>query len=872
MKDYKYHNVLYRHYIVMMTFLSLFIMGAGSPAMADDDYIFLNPDKPLDVRVSDLLSHLTLDEKISLLHQWQPSIPRLGIGPFRTGTEGLHGAAWLDTATVFPQAIGLGATWNRELVKRIGSAVADEIRVLHQRDPVTVGLSVWAPVVDLLRDPRAGRTEEGYSEDAFLTGDLSTAYCAGLKGDDPFYYKTVPTLKHFYAYNQEEKRNVANVIINDRNKYEYYLEAFRYAIQSGQAKSMMTAYNLVNDLPCTVHSDVNEVVKAKWVPDDFFVVSDAWAPAALVDEQHYYEDMPHAIAGTLLAGVDSITLDSEDSGTTIEYIKSALNAELIKTEDIDRAVKNMLRVRFHTGEFDPDEINPYANIPDSALCHPDHAELALQAARQAVVLLKNENGMLPLDKANIETVAVIGPLADQVLTDFYSAPFPYAKTILSEVEKKVFAEKVVFSRGLDQIALKALTNEKYVSAPSDGGQLMANADTIGENETFDLYDYGWGQYLFRSHANDKYLTGNMDFNAIVANVADSPGLHPEGVGTQQWFTYQNFKYDSLENGNYAIYNYQVSHWDTGLDGGKYVSVSAEEPYGLKCTQETIGSNEIFQQVLVVNGLNEAMDVAASSDMAIVVVGDEPMLNSRETLDRTDLILPPHQETLISSVAEVNPNTIVVVVSSCPMAISSVAKNPNIKAILYSAHGGQEEGRAIADVLFGDYNPAGRLTMTWYDSIDQLPDITEYDIIEGGRTYMYFKGLPLYPFGYGLSYSEFCYRNLKLNARSIGLNDQLSVTVEIENVSNMAGDEVVQMYVQDVKASVKRPEKELLGFERITLAAGEKRTVKFILPADELAFWNEKNGNFYIEPGYYKVMIGSSSEDIRIAQCFKVNKE
>jgi beta-glucosidase len=361
----------------------------------------------------------------------------------------------------------------------------------------------------------------------------------------------------------------------------------------------------------------------------------------------------------------------------------------------------------------------------------------------------------------------------------------------------------------------------------------------------------------------------MDYSAIVANVADSPGIHPEGVGTQQWFTYQNFRYDPLEDGNYAIYNYQVSHWDTGLEGGKYVSVNEEEPYGLSSTQETVGINETFQQELIVDGLNEAMNAAASSDMAVVVVGNEPMLNGRETLDRPDITLPPYQEALIASVAEANQNTIVVVMSSYPMAISAAENNPNVKAILYSAHGGQEEGRAIADVLFGDYNPAGRLTMTWHNSIDQLPDISDYDIIGGGRTYMYFEGLPLYPFGHGLSYSEFRYSKLRLRPLCMKKNGQLTVAVDVKNVSAVTGDEVVQMYLKDMRASVKRAKKELLGFERITLAAGEKRTVKFTLPADELAFWNEKKGDFYIEPGLFKVMIGSSSEDIRMDGFFIV---
>lgn len=868
----KPQKILPRHLAIQTLFFYFLILCTALPSMAAYEYPFQDPAEPLDIRVNDLLSRLTIEEKISLLHQWQPAIPRLKIGPFRTGTEALHGVAWLDTATVFPLAIGLGATWNTKLLEKVGSAVGDEVRVLHQRDPLTVGLSVWSPVVDLLRDPRAGRTEEGYSEDAFLTGQMSMAYCAGLKGDHPFYYKTIPTLKHFYAYNQEEMRNTADVIIDDRNKHEYYLEAFRYAIQGGQAKSMMTAYNLVNNIPCTVHPDIKTVVKSRWVPDDFFVVSDAWAPAALVEEQHYYNDMPHALSGALIAGVDSMTLDSEDSLPTIEYITTALNDELITQTDIDTAVKNILSVRFHTGEFDPPALNPYGDVPETELCHPDHAELALQAAREAIVLLKNEGSILPLDRQELTSIALIGPLADQVLTDFYSAPFPYTKTALSEITNKVSEEKVTFTRGVDQITLKALTNGHYVSAPHEGGRLTANAATAGETEIFDIYDYGWGQYLFRSHANDEYLTGNGDWNALVSNSAGSPGVHPQGIGTQQWFTYQNFRYEPLQDNTCAIYNYQVSHWDTGYDGGKYISVDPEAPFGLSCSAETVGLNETFQMEIIADGLDEAIRAATSADTAVVVVGNEPMLNSRETIDRTDIRLPPDQEDLIAGVAEANSNTIVVVVSSYPMAISELEDNPNIKAILYTAHGGQEEGRAIADVLFGDYNPAGRLTMTWYDGIDQLPEIGDYDIINGNRTYMYIEEAPLYPFGYGLSYSQFEYSHLKLSSNFIRPQSRLTVSVDIENVSAVTGDEVVQMYIKDMRASVKRPHKELLGFQRIKLPAGRKQTVQFTLPADELAFWDEKQKDFVVEPGRFMVMIGSSSEDIRETKSFWVGRK
>ena len=840
----------------------LFVLCSGL-TWAEYSYPFQDPAQPLETRANDLLSRLTDDEKLTFFHQWIPAIPRLGVGPFRTGTEALHGIAWLGAATVYPQATGFGSTWDVDLIKQIGSAVADEARGFNKRDPVKNGLSLWAPVVDLERDPRAGRYSEGYSEDPYLTGQLAIAYCSGIKGDDPFYYKAIPTLKHFYAYNMEANRDTFSVTLDARNKHEYYLKSFRIPIVAGAAKSMMTSYNLVNGIPCTVDPEINNLVKGQWAKGkDFFVVTDAWAPSNLTGSQQYYPDTTQSYAGMIKAGIDSMTQDDSNNTNVIGYIKSALSQGLLTMTDIDNGVKNILRVRFHTGEFDVTG-GPYGNMGTEEICAPDHATLALKAAREQLVLLKNSNRTLPLGKNCIRKIAVIGPLADQVLTDFYSAPFPYTKSILNGIQGKIAADKIAFSRGVDQIALKSLTNFQYVSAPTGGGQLTASAITIGANETFDLYDFGWNQYLFRSHANDKYLTGNGNWSSQVLNTANAPGVQQDYVGAQEWFTYQNFNYELQTDGTYALYNYQVSHWDTGLAGGKYVSVDAAAPYNLNSTQSQVGVTEKFQPTVLVNGLNDAARTAWGADAAIVVVGDEPLLNSRETLDRQDIILPPAQEQLIRKVAAVNPNTIVVLVSSYPMAIGSIQSIPNVKAILYSSHGGQEEGTAIADALFGDYAPAGRLNATWYASVNQLPAITDFDIINGKRTYMYFDGTPLYPFGYGLTYTTFQYSKLKLSAASIKTGGQVTVSVDVKNTGTRTSDEVVQLYVKALQSSVKRPIKELKGFQRINLTPGQTRTVTFTLPASELAYWDVSKNAFTVEPGMYSVMVGKSSADIQL---------
>ncbi|SDM80989.1 glycoside hydrolase family 3 protein [Sediminibacillus halophilus] len=861
--------------------LILVLVAQGFPAEKADtihaehpayEFSFQNPNLPLEKRVDDLLSRLTLDEKVSLLHQYQPAIPRLGIKSFRTGTEALHGVSWLGEATVFPQATGLANTWNKSLIKEVGSAVGDEVRAFHKKYPEDVGLSVWAPVVDLQRDPRAGRNEEGYGEDPYLAGQISTAYSNGLKGSDSFYVKTIPTLKHFLGYNNEENRGASSSSLDPRNLNEYQMKSFEYAIESGAALSMMPAYNAINGKPANLSPLINDVVKDEWA-DDFFVVSDAGDISGLVNDHQYVDTYAEAAALSIKAGVDSFTDQDDNSEIVTGWVHDALDQGLLIESDIDKAIRNILTVRFRTGEFDGPELDPYASIDEDVINSEAHQRLALETAREQLVLLKNDQQALPLNKDGEEKVAVIGPLADQVFNDFYSGTLPYTVSTLDGVKEKVGGDRVDFSRGVDQIALQSKATGQYVTASPDGDMnLAANADEIGKNETFSLYDFGWDQYLLRSHANDKYVA-NKNGSHDVVNNETSPGRQENRPGTQDWFTYQNYNYEKQDDGSFALYNYQTGHWDTGLEGGRYVTVGEEAPHALTATKQSVtGDTEKFEQTVVVDGEAEAQKAAKDAETAIVVVGDQTMLNARETIDREDIILPPSQKELIEKVAAVNENTIVVLVSSYPMAMPEIENHPNVKSILYSAHGGQEEGNAIADALFGDYAPAGRLNQTWYESVDQLTDIMEYDIIKGERTYQYFEGEPLYPFGHGLTYTVFEYSNLRLNSHHIKDDGEVTVRADVTNTGSIASDEVTQLYVHDKKASVKRPIEELKGFERIHLEPGETKTITFTLPASELAFWDVSQDKYVVESGTFDIMVGRSSENLKLKGTLKVDGE
>ena len=697
---------------------------AASPSMST--YTFQDYTVPLDTRVSDLVSRLTQAEKISLLHQWQPAISRLGIASFRTGTEGLHGIAWLGAATVYPQAIGLGSTWDTALLNQVGQGIGDEARGFHAKDPTNVGLSVWSPVVDLERDPRAGRYEEGYAEDTYLTGQMAIAYSNGMTGGDPFYYKAIPTLKHFLAYNQEATRDLNNITLDARNLNEYYLEAFRYPIASGAAKSMMTSYNKVNGVPNTVSPFINSVIRALWNPMDFFVVSDAYGPANLYGSQAYYADYAHAAAGMIKAGNCSFTQDDSNPTNTVNAVNSALSQGLITTADIDKCVTQILRVRFHTGEFDvpANPANPYANLGMEQIASSAHDTVALQAAREAVVLLKNTGNVLPLSKS--VSVAVIGPRADDNLLDFYSGTLPHSFT-------------------------------------------------------------------------------------------PRAGITAKGVTVRY----------ALDNTN-----------------------------------------------------NAATNAAAASNYAIVVLGNKPLCENggwagtcrasegKETIDRQSIDIESADLSLLQAVYAANPNTIVVIVSSFPY---SQTNWPNVPAILYTAHGGQNAGTAIADVLFGDYAPAGRLSTTWYSSLSQVPAINNYNIISSPRTYMYSTATPLYAFGHGLTYTTFSYSNLRLSSASMASDGQVTVSVDVTNTGTRASDEVVQLYEHDQAASVSPlPIKKLVGFQRLNFSAGQMRTVNFTLPARELAYWNTSTNSFFVEPGAFDIMVGRASNNILLTTTLTVS--
>ncbi|WP_328447482.1 glycoside hydrolase family 3 C-terminal domain-containing protein [Streptomyces sp. NBC_00386] len=824
-------------------------MTAETPPMPP----FRDASLPFAKRIDDLLTRLTPEERVAFLHQYTPPVERLGIPAFRTGQEALHGVAWMGPATVFPQAVGLGATWNAELVRRIGEAVSSEARAMRARDD-RVGLNVWSPTVNLLRHPLWGRNEEGYSEDPALTSAIATAYTRGLRGDHPVYWRTAPVLKHWLAHNNETSRDTTSSSVRPRVLHEYDLRAFRETVEAGSVAGVMPAYNLVNGRPNHVSPYLREHLRT-WTDQELLVCSDAGAPSNLVDSEHYFDTHEEATAAALLAGVDSFTDHGEDGSRITARVRGALERGLLTEADIDTAVRRQLAVRFRLGEFDPD-LDPYASTGEFDT--PAHRALAREAAEQAIVLLKND-GLLPLRPG--VRLAVVGLLADECKLDWYSGTLIHRSTPLEGLYERFGAERVDFAEGVDRVRLRTASG-RYLAVPAADGALVGTrgaegaldpallagrtdlppltADTVGTELA--LVDWGEGVLTLRS-PDGRYLSVADD--GFVRASADRPG---------GWVVQETFRLEPSAS-------HRGGHLLKHLGTGGYVCVAAD---GVKVAGREAGDAEIFVAEFTERGEDAVARVAASADVVLVVAGNDPHINGRETEDRTTLRLPAHQERLLDAARAANPDTVLALVSAYPYAVDPTG----LPALLWTAHGGQAAGTALARVLAGDVSPGGRLPQTWYATDDDLPGLLDYDVIGGRQTYLYFEGTALFPFGHGLSYASFAYTDLRVRREAAALTVSCTVT----NTATVTADEVVQLYTRAVAPSVPRPRRELAAHRRVRLAPGTSTAVTFDLPLTALEFWDVAHGRRRLEPGMYELLVGASSEDVRLGATVELDGE
>ncbi|MFH9589467.1 glycoside hydrolase family 3 C-terminal domain-containing protein [Streptomyces luteogriseus] len=809
-------------------------MTAHTPSTAP----FRDPQLPFAKRIDDLLSRLTLEEKTAFLHQFAPAVERLGVAAFRTGQEALHGVAWMGPATVFPQAVGLGATWNPELVRRVGDAVSREVRAMRAKDD-RVGLNVWAPTVNLLRHPLWGRNEEGYSEDPKLTSAIATAYTHGLRGEHPTYWRTAPVLKHWLAHNNETDRSTTSSSVRPRVLHEYDLRAFRDTVEAGAVAGVMPAYNLVNGRPNHVSPYLAEHLRT-WTEEELLVCSDAGAPSNLVDSEHYFDTHEEATAAALVAGVDSFTDHGTDSSQMTGRLRGALERGLLTEADLDTAVRRQLSVRFRLGEFDP-SYDPHDATGEFDT--PAHRALAREAAEQAIVLLKND-GVLPL--APDTRIAVVGPLADECKLDWYSGTLIHRSTPLEGLYERFGAERVEFAEGVDRVRLKtsagvflhvpvaqdAADEVRGAEGALDPALLAGRTDlpaltTDAAGTELALAD--WGEGVLTLRAPDGRYLSVADDGCLRAS-ADQPG---------GWIVQETFRLEPHGNG----------HLLKHLGTGRHVCVSAD---GVKVADE---DPEVFELVVAERGEETVARAAAAADVVVVVAGNDPHINGRETEDRTTLRLPEQQERLLRAARAANPATVLALVSAYPYAVDPAG----LPAVLWTAHGGQAAGTALARVLAGDVSPAGRLPQTWYADDADLPGLLDYDVIGARQTYLYFEGTPLFPFGHGLSYASFAYGGLTARVEDGAVRVSFSVT----NTGAVTADEVAQLYARAVDASVPRPRRELLDHRRVTLAPGATAELDFDVPLTAFAFWDVAQDRWRVEPGGYELLAGASSEDVRL---------
>ena len=682
---------------------------------------YLNPDLPVATRVDDLILRMTLDEKAGQMMNAAPGIPRLGIPEYDWWNECLHGVGRAGIATVFPQAIGLAATWNKDLLFRVATAISDEARAKHHdalrqdNHAIYYGLTFWSPNINIFRDPRWGRGQETYGEDPYLTARMGVAFIKGLQGDDPKYLKLVATPKHYAVHSGPEAlRHEFDAQADERDLRETYLPHFKAAIVQGQAVSIMGAYNRTNGEACNASPTLlQKILRDEWGFQGY-VVSDCGAIGDIYLHHKTAQTPEEASALAVRAGCDL------ECGATYRALANAVRQGLLPEADLDRSLRRLFTARMQLGMFDPPERVPYAKLPIEVNDCAEHKQLALDVARESMVLLKNAGDFLPLGKAALKRVAVIGPNANDPLV----------------------------------------------------------------------------------------LLGN--------------------------------------------YNGMPSSSVTPFEGIRDALPGAIVGYAKGCT--IAGKSTA--------GIAEAAELARGADLAVVCLGLSQQMEGEEGQeegveagahsfgDRVSIDLPGVQEELLKAVHATGTPVVLVLLSGSAVAVNWA--DQNVPAILEAWYPGQAGGTAIADVLFGEYNPAGRLPVTFYKSASDLPAFEDYRM--DGRTYRYFEGRPLYAFGHGLSFTTFAYANLKLDLDRITAGDSLMVSVDVTNTGQRAGDEIAQLYLTDVEGSTPRPSRFLAGFERVSLQPGESKTVTFTVKPEQIGMVNAQ-GKWVIEPGEFTVGVG-----------------
>jgi beta-glucosidase len=838
---------------------SLLIAALIAVSLNAQQYPFLDTGLSFDKRVDDLVTRMTVEEKAAQLLYTAPAIPRLGVPEYNWWNEALHGVARAGHATVFPQSITIANSWDEDLMLDVANAISDEARAKHHEfvrrgdRGIYHGLTFWSPNINIFRDPRWGRGQETYGEDPYLTGRLGLRFVQGMQGTDEKYFKTIATAKHYAVHSGPEPiRHEFNAVVSERDLRETYLPAFRTLVKEGGVYSVMGAYNQFRGHPACANDELYGILRNEWGFEGY-IVSDCWAVSDFYNFQGYAAGPAEAAAMALKAGTDL------ECGVDYNHLMDALKRGLVTEADIDRAARRVMMARFRLGMFDPDSIVEYARIPYQANCSDYNRSLARKAAQESVVLLKNSNGTLPLSR-DIKTIAVIGPNAasHEVLVGNYNGIPKDPVSLLEGIKAKTRPEtEVLYAEGSDLapgIHNLVPIPSRYFRTP-DGrqgvqGSYFTSRDMKGEplfTRTDDMIDFYWD--------NDSPHP-QMPVNDFGIHwVAD---LVPQVSGTYYIGTWGSSGYEIILEGDTLLSFYNDHH---AAVRGVPMDFVAGKKYRVEVLYRNHGGDADMELLWCMprgDMIGKAVEAASAADAVIVALGLSPRLEGEEMKvqlegfeggDRTSLSLPAIQEELLSAILATGKPVVVVLMNGSPVA--SVQAKEKAAAVLLAGYPGTAGGSAIADVLFGDYNPAGRLPMTYYSSVDQLPPFEEYDMTN--RTYRYFTGTPLWPFGYGLSYTTFAYSGLEVPAKAVA-GEAVTVKVTVTNTGKVTGDEVVQLYLTDEKASTPRPLRQLEGFTRITLKPGEIRTVEFTLYPEQFSIINNKDVRV-IEPGWFTLSVG-----------------
>ena len=872
-----------RHSIVV----SVLLLSVAAAAARGQ--VYRDPSEPFERRAADLVSRMTLEEKIGQMQHEAFGIPRFGIRYYNWSAEGLHGIVNDGGfATVFPQAIGMAATWDIDLIRAEADVISTEARAWYYRcletgDTLGVhrGLTVWSPNINIFRDPRWGRGQETYGEDPYLTGCIGVAFVKGMQGDHPRYFKTIATPKHYAVHSGPEPlRHRFNAVTGKRDLYETYLPAFEACVREGGAYSVMGAYSAYLGDPCCASPLLlGDILRGEWGFRGY-VVSDCGAIDDIHAAHGYAKDAAGASAEAVKAGCDLTC------GTEYAALKDAVGRKLISEAAIDTAVTRLMIARMKLGMFDPPGMVPYAAISSSMLEAPEHRALALEVAQKSIVLLKNEGQLLPLDKSRLRSVAVIGPysMRDDILYGNYSGVSSKPVTFLQGIRNRLGeGVRIEFTKGVmptDQGGALRTVPALYVKPP-DGkgngllGEYFDNPELEGR-PVFSQVDSNMVQYW------DKKAPGKgipEDF----FSVRWTGTLTPPESGTYILGIITDDRGRMYFDGNLVVDNWKpcqknvMKTFRTRMERGKAYPLRIEyadstDYAGIRFQwkrdeydTETTPPNQM---------LTRAIEITGRSDVAIVFCGISANLEGEEMSmsvpgfqggDRVTFGLPEDQRGLLKALKATGKPIVLVLTSGSALAVNW--EHENIPAILHAWYPGEEGGNAVADVIFGDYNPAGRLPITFYRSLDDVPPFEDYSM--KGRTYRYFDGTPLFPFGYGLSYSTFEYSGMSLSQSVIGPGDSLQVTVDIRNTGRSDGEEVVQLYVRNLTSKAPQPRKSLRGFLRVAVKQDQFSRVQIPLRGSDLRYFDESADRFVVEPGRYEIQVGASSEDIRAKAMLEV---